>query len=30
MNTRSKSIIPNANAETNTNVNPPHIPAEPI
>ena len=30
MNTRSKSIVPNANAETNTNVNPPHIPAEPI
>ena len=30
MNTRSKSIVPNANAETNTNVNPPHTPAEPI
>ena len=30
MNTRSKSIAPNANAEMNTNVNPPYTPAEPI
>ena len=30
MNTRSKSIAPNANAETNTNVNTPHAPTEPI
>ena len=30
MNTRSKSIAPNANTEANTNVNPPHTPAEPI